>query len=84
MTNFHDPSLIDDMNHAVNHLRGRGTTEASATADLLEAIAADMEDNAFGRTAFAGTDAQHVTVWDKDGHRLDWTMALNLARTVIA
>jgi hypothetical protein len=58
---------------------------ASATANLLGTIADDMDDApAYQRKAFAGTAAEHLQVWDNDGVRIDWTEALELARTIIS
>jgi hypothetical protein len=80
-----DPRIIADLREAVDRFRNyRSNPVALATADLLDTIADDMDAaGAYERAAFAGTAAQHATVHDQGGHRLDWTAALALARTVL-
>lgn len=62
-----------------------GTTPImSGLANLLGIIADDMDEAAaYERMAFAGTPAQHLQLWDTHGVRLDWTEALELARTIL-
>lgn len=77
--------LAADLHQAAGRLRQVGPSPlAAATADLLEAIAADMDDAAaYPKTVFAGTPMAHVQVFDGAGMRMDWTAARQLARVVL-
>lgn len=80
-------AITRDLLTAARLLRAQRTPVASATADLLAWTADDIEAaSAHERTAWAGTDMAHQTVWQSFGDftvRHDWTLALELARTVI-
>lgn len=75
--------LSADLRNAIAIIGGMNPI-LSATADLLGAIADDMDEAAaYQRKAFAGTPAEHLQAWDNFGVRLDWTAALDLARTIL-
>ncbi len=83
-TPLRNPAVQETLMTAARLLTAQRTPISQATATLLASTADDIEAaGAYLRTGWADTDMEQQFVFDDGGHRIDWTVAHDLALTVI-
>ncbi len=83
-TPLRNPAVQETLMTAARLLIAQRTPISQATANLLASTADDVETaGAYLRTGWTGTDMEQQFVFDDGGHRIDWTLAYELAQTVI-